>query len=534
MNAQGLSSQLGQLLDFAQPVLQPFFATAFQALQRQLVATDKAPLVEPPRELLPFLNFKPRQAANQEQVRLALIKLVLDSDELWESIAHLHKGPKVSASDVVDALMRQEASRLPTIASSAAAFRPVDWTETVRAAAIAHEAFDLGKDAGSAEAAKHESDAAKKLSRSSDRLENKVAKLENDVVSRDRDLAGARAKRAELASKVKILTEANERYEAQVKALDDDHSVLNESIEQLKAAIAASEKAFIDTSSDFSLHQAQLMAQIETLRGAQDPDLSAHARAIARHATALRGLAHQLLAGGNSTDEDEDVHEVFDFGAEVGRLQPERVELGVEAAQDESIVNEASLAPLEITATTTEKPARRPAAARSHNGRTKSGPRKRASLPFPPGMYPDSVDAIHWALAQPNMLVVVDGYNVTRQQERGWGELAGEAQRGLMLARCVQAHRWGGADIHIVFDSSEKPYSHGTGRRLSQAGVTFEFTEGETADDRIVALIAQLIGDVVAFVVTSDRELQDRIMAKGARCVRSELFLDAIGAPSRR
>lgn len=157
--------------------------------------------------------------------------------------------------------------------------------------------------------------------------------------------------------------------------------------------------------------------------------------------------------------------------------------------------------------------------------------RRRRPPEIPKGIMPDSPAAATWALAAAGLVMVVDGYNVTKQSERGWSGKSLEDQRRLLISRCCQVRRAGGAEVRIVFDSSEAN-APGSRRRLPE-GVSVEFSGGPIADDAIVDIVGSLDLDVAAVVVTSDRELQRRVAALGAAPLPSPSFLEAIDAPRR-
>lgn len=157
--------------------------------------------------------------------------------------------------------------------------------------------------------------------------------------------------------------------------------------------------------------------------------------------------------------------------------------------------------------------------------------RRRKPPEIPKGLMPDSVGAAMWALGAAGLVVVVDGYNVSKQVERGWPAKTLEEQRRLLAARCAQVRRREGAELRIVFDSSE-PSVPGGGPRLPE-GVSVEFSGGPIADDAIVDIVGALDLDTPVVVVTSDRELQRRVAALGAAPVPSPSFLEAIDAPRR-
>lgn len=157
--------------------------------------------------------------------------------------------------------------------------------------------------------------------------------------------------------------------------------------------------------------------------------------------------------------------------------------------------------------------------------------RRRKTPEIPKGVVPDSADAARWALRTTGLVIVVDGYNVTKQPERGWAAKTLEDQRQMLVSRCCQVRRRDGAELRVVFDSSDAD-SPGWRRRLPD-GVVVEFSGGPIADDAIVDLVGGLDVDIPVVVVTSDRELQSRVAARGAVPVPSPAFLEAIDAPRR-
>ncbi|MEX2549453.1 MAG: NYN domain-containing protein [Nitriliruptoraceae bacterium] len=140
--------------------------------------------------------------------------------------------------------------------------------------------------------------------------------------------------------------------------------------------------------------------------------------------------------------------------------------------------------------------------------------------PLPDGLSPATTEGAR-ALLGPGRLVLVDGYNVTRQH-RGDQDL--EGQRTWLIQRLATAVAVRGIRPVIVFDGQRA----GGGRPLlGHHKVEVRFTaSGITADDEIVFAVAATDEPVV--VVTDDRELQDRVMATGADVVPTTAFLGAV------
>jgi predicted RNA-binding protein with PIN domain len=141
---------------------------------------------------------------------------------------------------------------------------------------------------------------------------------------------------------------------------------------------------------------------------------------------------------------------------------------------------------------------------------------------LPPGISPDTPDAL-WALVRvPKLQVVVDGYNVSLHAA-GRPELDLPDQRlwlEQVAAALVARYR---CRVRLVFDGSD----HSGGSHTPPRGVQVLFTaEHETADDRIVALL-EALPDVPSLVVTGDRELAGRCADAGANVLSAAAFLTA-------
>ncbi len=128
-------------------------------------------------------------------------------------------------------------------------------------------------------------------------------------------------------------------------------------------------------------------------------------------------------------------------------------------------------------------------------------------------------------LLHPGRLVLVDGYNVTRQHR---GQLDLQAQRRWLVQLVAQAARVHRFRPVVVFDGSQESAS-----RPAAGGRTVEvrFTPaGITADDEIVLDLEAT--DAPVLVVTDDRELQGRCRDAGADVVAVTPFLGALTSPA--
>jgi predicted RNA-binding protein with PIN domain len=149
-------------------------------------------------------------------------------------------------------------------------------------------------------------------------------------------------------------------------------------------------------------------------------------------------------------------------------------------------------------------------------------PERREPLPVPGGLGADAPETLAAWMATPNVLVLVDGYNVSKH-ERGFPSRSLEDQRTLLLDLCRRlARRWG-AEITVVFDGANVAPMP---TRLPLGPIGMVFTDaGRTADDEIVARVNAAPANRPVVVVTSDNELRERSAALGASVTRSTALL---------
>ncbi|MFO7777554.1 MAG: NYN domain-containing protein [Nitriliruptoraceae bacterium] len=139
---------------------------------------------------------------------------------------------------------------------------------------------------------------------------------------------------------------------------------------------------------------------------------------------------------------------------------------------------------------------------------------------LPSEIAPGTTEAAQ-ALLGPGRLVLIDGYNVTRQHR---DHLDLEGQRTWLLQLCANAVPRLRIRPIIVFDGQQA----GGGRpALGRQQVEVRFTPaGITADDELVLAVEATDEPVV--VVTDDRELSARVGASGADVVGTVAFLGVV------
>ncbi len=151
-------------------------------------------------------------------------------------------------------------------------------------------------------------------------------------------------------------------------------------------------------------------------------------------------------------------------------------------------------------------------------GRDRSAPRRAVRLGR--GLSADSPEGLAAMLDLPDVLVMVDGYNVTM---KGWAHLGISQQRESLIRSVTTLQRRHGGSWHLVFDGSE------AGQRPAVSapmGVRVHFTPANLeADDRLLEFVEQAHIEVPIVVVSSDNRVRDGARSRGANVVSSESLL---------
>jgi predicted RNA-binding protein with PIN domain len=163
-----------------------------------------------------------------------------------------------------------------------------------------------------------------------------------------------------------------------------------------------------------------------------------------------------------------------------------------------------------------------PGAATGSAGAGAGRPARRQPLPVPGGRGADDSETLAAWMGVDGVLVLVDGYNVTKHRQ-GFPERGLEDQRTLLVDLCRRLARRFGAEVTVVFDGGTVgPLP----TRLPLGPVEVVFTDpGRSADDEIVVRTNAAPPERPVVVVTSDNELRDRVAALGATVTRSPALL---------
>ena len=146
---------------------------------------------------------------------------------------------------------------------------------------------------------------------------------------------------------------------------------------------------------------------------------------------------------------------------------------------------------------------------------------------MPGGRGADDPETLAAWMGTDGVLVLVDGYNVTKHPQ-GFPDRGLEDQRTLLVDLCRRLARRFGAEVTAVFDGGTVgPIP----TRLPLGPVEVVFTDpGRSADDEIVVRVNAAPPERPVVVVTSDNELRSRVGALGATVARSPALLGLASA----
>lgn len=134
-----------------------------------------------------------------------------------------------------------------------------------------------------------------------------------------------------------------------------------------------------------------------------------------------------------------------------------------------------------------------------------------------------TADELAEVLRLPRAHLIVDGYNVTKQD---WGGMSLQEQRTRLLQQLGPVAAQTGAEVTVVFDGQSGVL--GAAPRAPR-GVRVVFSQDETADDLIRTLVAAEPSGRVVVIASTDKEVAAAARRPGHRSVASALLLRVLG-----
>jgi predicted RNA-binding protein with PIN domain len=364
---------------------------------------------------------------------------------------------------VEDAAARQD---LPLLASALWACRP-DHAEYGLGLVVAHEAFRR------AERRERDHDAAR--ARAADEVEEARRRAEAARMTAEAELERTAAA---LRDERKARRDRETRAEADAKAAQRRADALHAQLEQSQATVA---------------HE-QARAEREARRSRA---LEEDVRRLRADATAAAERHERAPSRLHTRDADA----LADAERAAQRMAAQLHDLRTRVEQARA----AAPAPVDERWVPVEKPLTR-----------------RALPSTPPGVVATSAAGVEGMLRHPDVLLVVDGYNVTN---RAWPDASVGEQRERLGIAITQLQRRVGCEVLCVFDGDGQ-----TARPTIRRGsVRVMFSDaGEEADEVVVREVAARPKRIPVVVVSSDGWVRQHAEAEGAVVVPADAFLALI------
>lgn len=152
-------------------------------------------------------------------------------------------------------------------------------------------------------------------------------------------------------------------------------------------------------------------------------------------------------------------------------------------------------------------------------------PPRRRPVALPPAVFEDSAEAAAHLVRVPEVLVLVDGYNVAMSI---WPAVAPAELRQRLVDALSELSARTGAEVHVVFDGAELAGSVARPGGRLPVRVTFSPPDVE-ADDVILAMVDGVLPNRPVVVASSDRRVQEGARSRGANVVSSAQLGELLG-----
>jgi predicted RNA-binding protein with PIN domain len=151
---------------------------------------------------------------------------------------------------------------------------------------------------------------------------------------------------------------------------------------------------------------------------------------------------------------------------------------------------------------------------------------RRTPVRLPPAVFDDSVKAAEHLVRVPDVLLVVDGYNVTLSS---WPELELPEQRRRLVDALAELAAKAGTSVELVFDGVEDGgWLHPPPAVRGRMRVQFSPSEVE-ADEVIIELVNRLDVLQPIIVATDDRRVRSEVSRAGANVISVAQLLAVLG-----
>jgi predicted RNA-binding protein with PIN domain len=462
----------GHLSD-ATGVIRPAVEAALEVARKGLLAN---PSVDAPSGLRRYLGFTKLSAATLR----AIARVVESDDEFRARVA-----AKVDEKDV---------GRAGWLWLT----RPDGWSEEVER--LQHEA-DAAASAVAAE--RSERSARRKLKAAREAADKAAAKARAHAEETDKlrsGLAEERVRRTEAEDE-------RDRLAAELKRASEERARAVRELKDVEARLAARATEANQAVARIRQLEAELVKAGEPAGkpGEAPRHRDVDPRARAALADALRQTADGARSLGNALTELATLLDRASIPDVATTHRPE-----ARARETERSIGRSDVA----------RAGRRSAASRSWESQE-----PRLPIALPGGIADDSVEAALHLLKTTDVLVLVDGYNVTMA---GWPELPIAEQRARLLSALDEAAARSGADVEVIFDGAETDPAV-TEMQSGRQAVRKRFSPPDVeADDVLLSLLAQIPTMRPVVVVSSDNRVREGARRQGANLIHARQVMELL------